>query len=541
MIFKNTTIQNRSKQSRLKSEHNIPSQNVKRREVVTFLRYLKTLDLPKEQVLYSIGCFLVRNNKNPDLKKFLSEYNYKVIEIKNIPADEFDILGSAYQFLNTKMENLEKGSFYTGSEIANDFVKDLDFSKGQTIFDPSCGSGSFLFSSNAKSDQIFGVDFDYIAIMIAKFNFFIKFPDAEYPNLYHSDFFDWFSDNSDMRFDYIIGNPPYGATIDLRKIPTSHIVSGESFSLFIEFSYKLLRVKGVFRFLLPEAVLNVKRHSDIRNFILKNTNLVRIKQYSKKFSGVMSDVYMIQLDRRVSEVVIFENSTITTIPKSLYNELKNNVFAHLNSMDLDIIDKVKKNKKYDLSSSIFGLGVVTGDNKSKLLQEQVPGSEPIYTGKEIVKKYKFTPPKNYIIFDRSNLQQVAPDEIYRAPAKLVYKTINKHLKVVLDNTGGLTTNSANIIIPTLKDIDIYTVMALLNSNLYSYLYLKLFGGVNKIAKGSLMSLPLPNITKDQDSLIKEMVIDVMNGSTDEKLQQYINRDVFKLTEEEIDYINSAVA
>lgn len=540
MIIKNTTTQNRSKQARLNSEHTIPTQNVKRQVVTNFLQSLQGIDLPKEQILYSIGVFLVRNNSNPELKRFLSEYDYEVIDILNIPTDEYDLLGSAYQFLNTKMENLEKGSFYTGSEIAKDFVKDLDFSQGQIIFDPACGSGAFLFNSDAPSEQIYGVDFDPIAIMIAKFNYFIKFPDAKYPNLYHADFFDWFSQNSDKRFDYIIGNPPYGANVDLTKVPTQYIVSGESFSFFIEFCYRLLKDSGVFRFLLPESILNVKRHTDIRDFILDHANLTRIKQYTKKFSGVMSDVYMLQLDKDISENIIFENSTTTVIPKTLYKELKNHIFIHLNDDDVTIIDKVKRLKKYDLSTSIFGLGVVTGDNKKKLFKEQIPGSEPIYSGKEIVDKYKFLPPKNYIVFDRSNLQQVAPDEIYRAPAKLVYKTINKYLKIVIDTTGSLTTNSANIIIPTIKGLNIYTVMALLNSNLYSYLHLKMFGGVNKIAKENLMALPLPGISKEQDEILKELTLDAMDREDDEYLQKYINEMIFNLTPDEIAYINNTV-
>ena len=540
MIIKNTTIQNRSKQARLNSEHTIPTQNVKRRDVIIFLQSLQQIKCPKEQIIFSIGSKLVEGNNNPNLKKFLSEYDYEVIEIPNVPKNEFDLLGSAYQYLNTKMENLEKGSFYTGTEVAKDFVKDLDFSDGQIIFDPSCGSGAFLFNSDAPSNQIVGVDFDPIAVMIAKFNYFIKFPDAKYPNIYNADFFEWYSQNPDKKYDYIIGNPPYGANIDSKKVPTQYITSGESFSFFIEFCYRIVKTDGIFRFLLPEAILNVKRHTDIRDFILDHTNLTRIKQYSKKFSGVMSDVYMIELNRGNTKNVLFENSTATIIPKSLYKELKNHIFVHLKEEDVAIIKKVKRLKKYDLSNSIFGLGVVTGDNKKKIFKTQVPGSEPIYSGKEIVGKYKFLPPKNFIIFDRNNLQQVAPDEIYRAPAKLVYKTINKYLKIVIDTTGSLTTNSANIIIPTIKELDIYTVMAFLNSNLYSYLNLKMFGGVNKIAKENLMALPLPGITEEQNKKIKKLTLDAMELDDDSRLQEYINESIFSLTTEEISYINDSV-
>ena len=539
MLVKNTTIQNRSKQQRLNSEHTIPFQNIKRAEIVDFLQSLRNFIEPKEQILFSIGCYLLNGNKTPAIKKFIAEYNYKIINIENIPENEFDLLGSTYQFLNSKKENLEKGSFYTSPEIAIDFVNDLDFSFGQIIFDPACGSGAFLFNSNAPAEQIIGVDFDPIAIMIAKFNYFIKFPNAKSPNLFCDDFFNWFSNNNQLKFHYIISNPPYGANLDLSKIPTEFVSSGESFSYFIEFGFQLLKKGGVFRFLLPEAILNVKRHTDIRDFILDQTNLKKIKRYSKKFSGVMSDVYLIELDRDYGQRMLFINGTTTIVPKDIYKGLQNHIFVHLTEQDIAIIEKVNKLKKYDLSNSIFGLGVVTGDNKTKMFNEKILGSEHLYTGKE-VEKYRLLPPKNYLIFDRNNLQQVAPDEIYRAPKKLVYKTINKFLKVAIDTTRSLTSNSANIIIPKIYDLDIYVIMALLNSNLYSYLHLKLFGGVNKIAKENLMALPLPGISIEENISINRLTQDAIQRENDGYLQEYINKKIFKLSENEIEYINGFV-
>jgi type I restriction-modification system DNA methylase subunit len=310
-IVRNTTVQNRSKQERLSLEHTIPAQNVKSSEVADFLQGLLTRSETKEQILFSLGCALLKNKTNPAAQRFLSEYNYEVVAIENIPVREFDLLGSTYQFLNTKLENLEKGSFYTGSDIAKDFVRDLDFSSGQIIFDPACGSGAFLFNSEASAEQIVGVDFDPIAIMIAKFNYFIKFPDAEAPKLYCRDFFEWYQENRDEKYDYIIGNPPYGATVDITKIPSKYVTSGESFSYFIEFCNELLKEKGLFRFLLPESILNVKRHTDIRDFILDHTNLKRIKQYTKKFSGVMSDVYMLEMNCDNDDDVVFVNTEET--------------------------------------------------------------------------------------------------------------------------------------------------------------------------------------------------------------------------------------
>jgi hypothetical protein len=539
MTFTNTTVQNKSKQQRLVSSHTIPSHYIEGEGITKFLIQLLQIPAKKEEILYSIGKQLLGKSSNPAVATFLQEYDYSLIKIENLPRDEFDLLGSAYQYLNSKMENLEKGSFYTGGDVANDFGADLEFSSGERLFDPACGSGSFLFRSNAPASQIYGVDADPIAVMIAKFNYFLKFPNADSPNIFCEDFFVWFAKNEDERFDYIIGNPPYGASLDLAKIPTQHINSGESFSYFIEFGYWLLKKDGVFRYLLPESILNVKRHTDVRNFILKYTNLKRIKKYSKKFSGVMSDVYMIELNHTKTKGVIFEDSGSTSIPKSVFESLKNQIFVNLNDNDIGIIEKVELIQGCDLSQSVFGLGVVTGDNKTKLSLVQENGMEPIYTGKE-VQKYSLLSAKNFIEFDRGNLQQVAPDEIYRAPIKLIYQTISKYLKVAIDTSGSLTTNSANIVIPKISSMDPYTVLGLLNSNLFSYLHLKLFGGVNKIAKENLMALPLPLLSKEMDRKIKELVLIAMKSGDDSDLQSYINMTVFRLSPDQIDHLMSAL-
>lgn len=537
----NTTIQNKSKQERLKNSHTLPHHYFEGAEIAKFLTQLGKLEASKEQILFSIGFYLIEgeNSKNPNAINFLSEYNFEILEIGNIPTDEFDLLGSAYQFLNSKLENLEKGSFYTGKDVALDFVDGLSFDKNQIIFDPSCGSGSFLFRSNAKSNQVYGVDADPIAVMIAKFNYFIKFPEGDYPRIYCQDFFEWFEQNQDVRFDYIIGNPPYGANLNLARIPSEHVFSGESFSYFIEFCYFLLKAEGIFRFLLPEAFLNVKRHTDIRRFILKYANLTCIKRYPKKFAGVMSDLYLVELDHNSTPNVLFEDVDANLIPKSLFWKLKNLIFVNLTKEDVTVLEKIESLKYCDLSSSIFGLGVVTGDNKSKLVDMNFPSAEPIYTGKE-VEKYILREPKNFLIFDRSTLQQVAPDEIYRSPEKLVYKTISKTLRVAMDKTGSLTSNSANLIISRMPGLSHESVMALLNSDLYSFLHFKLFGGVNKIAKENLMALPFPRLSGSQNMKLTELVNSLPKEKDDRKIQDYVNRSVFNLTDLEIEHIQSVI-
>jgi hypothetical protein len=115
------------------------------------------------------------------------------------------------------------------------------------------------------------------------------------------------------------------------------------------------------------------------------------------------------------------------------------------------------------------------------------------------------------------------------------------LKVAIDTSGSLSTNSANIIIPKLENIDVYSLLGLLNSDLYSYLHLKLFGGVNKIAKENLMALPLPKLTQKQNETLKNLVLKAMDTGDDSEVQNYINQEIFDISMEQVHFITRAIS
>lgn len=537
----NTTIRNLTKQSRLTTEHVFPKHIVSHPSTTRFLSSLLLLNLPKEEIIYNLGKQLLANNSNPVVQTFLEERSYPSFTFSDVP-EEFDLLGAVYQYLNSKYENLTMGSFYTSYKLARVITQGMKFDEGQTLIDPSCGSGVFLFASDAPPEQLYGVDFDPIAVMIAKFNFFLKFPDATvYPKIYHADFLDWYKNNQDKKFTHVVGNPPYGANLDLSTMKSPNILTGESFSYFIEYGFYMLEDEGTLNYLLPESLLNVKRHIDIRDFILDKTNLTKIKKYDTKFAGVMSDIYEIQLDKKSNTETlqfIADGSTEVTVKQS-FKELKNHIFAPVTRQDADIISKVKSRATATLKGSLFGLGVVTGDNATKLLDAPSDETEIIFTGKEI-EKYRFIGHKKHIVFDRTKLQQVAPDFIYRAEAKLVYKVISKRLKVVIDLSQSLTSSSANIIVPNIAHNTVYSVALLLNSDLYSFLNQKLHGSTNKVSRDNLEALPFPEFTPEQLVEIQSLVESYLKGETLETVLQKYVVDYFSISAGEEKHIQESI-
>lgn len=467
----------------------------------------------------------------------------ELLELK-LPDDEFDIIGLIYQSILKEGEKNIRGSYYTPFHITYNMTKQFDFSNGQTFFDPCCGSGAYLLSLNTLNPNlIYGMDNDINAVLIAKVNMLLKYRKVEFiPNIIHANFlnsgslYDTDMMIYDKSFDYIATNPPWGA-VSISDNSCPEITSKETFSYFFVKSFKQLKENGIIRFLFPESILNVKAHKDIRYFLLNQGCIKSITSYDTTFTGVTTKYIDIEFSNEKPQSYLLyrtqESSQYVDI-LSFY-ETDNLVFNILNESDFKIIKKIKKSGVYYLNNSIWALGIVTGDNKRKLFSRKEDGMECIYTGKEI-QQYILKPAKKYIVYNRNNFQQVAKEEIYRAPEKLVYKFISNRLVFSYDNTKSLFLNSANILIPNIPNMTIKTVMAFLNSELFQYFYCKTFGEV-KILKGNLMQMPFPKITKEKNIEISNMVDEVLLGNYQyhEKIQKEIY-NIFLISKDEINYI-----
>lgn len=454
---------------------------------------------------------------NPNVERFVSEYGRRTYLEFHIPDTilndpEKDWLGFLYQMRIPEGERNLLGQYYTNDRIIKEMLADMNLNTTTTFLDPCCGSGAFLMGIRAESlAQLYGTDIDDIAIMIAKANLIALYPnDKLYPQLFCKDYLE---DNAscpiDVRkFDVICTNPPWGIC-KTHDYPSDVIRSKERSSLFFVKAFEHLKRNGIMSFLMPSSLLKVKSHKDFRTFIMTNTKIEKILMFNERFNGVYTDFFSI--------TVINERPMITQSYQVIRDNQTEQVStpAHSDDIELsgdnqkDILRLIEERGRYNLSDSIWALGIVTGDNKNKLTKDIVPGYEAIYTGKEI-EKYYIKKASNYISYNRTQLQQCARDEYYRCPEKLVYKFISKTLCFAYDNSSSLFLNSANILIPNIQRMSIKTVMAFLNSELFSYYYSKKFSDI-KVLKGNLMKLPFPEITRQQDEEISGIVDLILNG------------------------------
>jgi hypothetical protein len=388
---------------------------------------------------------------------------------------------------------------------------------------------------------LYGIDLDPIAVRLCRINLICKFPNKIFePKIYCADTLSDFSakilfempDRIDTKiptndFDLVMTNPPWGGHLNpqTKNILTKQfpqLISGETFSCFLVQASQFAKHGGYVSFLLPEAILNIKVHDDIRQFLCKNTQILNIVNLGRIFSGVFTSV--IRLD------------CCNKQPKQKQNEKQ--VFAiHQTNKDRCILDKIDSSPKTTLKNHAqFALGIVTGNNEQHVLSLQNQGSEPIFRGKD-VEPFVLKPSKEYIVFTPEQFQQVAKENFYRAKEKLIYRFISKDIVFAYDNKKRLTLNSANILIPDIPDYPIKALVAVLNSEVMRFVYRKRFNTI-KVLRGNLEDLPIPVLSDHEknelvtltDNFIKTRSINLITS---------INQIVFRhysLNKREIKYI-----
>lgn len=181
---------------------------------------------------------------------------FKLYDFNIIPIE---LISSIYEILLGEKTRDRDNAFYTPNYLV-EYVLDKTITKGLKsknelkVLDPACGSGAFLVDSYRRiiqknlgektycdddnklkqllTENIFGIDINEEAIDVTTFSLYLTILDYKDPkslseftlpnlkgqNLFVSDFFDEnnlaFLSDKNIKFDYIIGNPPWGNVKD---------------------------------------------------------------------------------------------------------------------------------------------------------------------------------------------------------------------------------------------------------------------------------------------------------------------------------------
>lgn len=431
------------------------------------------------------------------------------------------VLAYVYQSASNTGEKNVKGAYYTPVSLIRTELKEI-LKPNHTYCDPCCGGGAFLAEAyklhlELGSDQahklIYGYDLDKTAVLISRANLTLL-SNGQIDVVNQVRCLNAITANLPNKFDVIATNPPWGAEIagaDLKILQKKFqlIKSEESFSYFLIQSLNYLKPNAALSFILPESILNIKTHQDIREYLLKNFHIESIKEVSEKFSGVMTKVIALKVvnvrpTAKHLVCLISKIDRFSCLQNSFSKNSQCTIALNSTAESSYILDLIETHSKLSLKNNAdWGLGIVTGNNAYFLKTKPNLKTQPVIKGLDVC-RFSFNATSAHLLYEPQKFQQIIPVEKFRVPKKLVYRFICKELVFAIDRKQRLTLNSANFVVPRLKTHTIESLCAVFNSKLAQYYFHKKHNTF-KVLRHHIENFPLPEFTTKQATEIDFLV------------------------------------
>ncbi len=459
-----------------------------------------------------------------------------------------EALSQAYENTLSPSYRNREGIYYTPAPIIDSMLASLpeDVSNFR-FFDPCCGTGNFLLGAlrrGFKPHNIYGQDCDPRALSIAKTRM-ERETGHSFSNLNCGDFLshDFVKEDTakpetlkralskqtlsaQQPYDVIATNPPWGKKytraekLNFAKYFGLNAPIGSA-ALFSLNALKQLKQGGYCALLLPESCSNISTFEPLRQHFL-TLDIIALTDHGRPFKGLLTRAHSIVLrnaspspDQKIEctththqnqnnklQVCKRTQKSFTTQPKLILNfqttPQDQHVLDHIyNQPHLTLKDKGHITDKVQ-----WGLGIVTGQNKTYCRAKPNPGDVPIFRGADILKT-GLKAPTHFIDPDISQYRQAAPKALYYAREKLIYKFISDRLVFHYDTKQSLILNSANmLILPDTFPVTHWQLAFLFNTDLMTFLFRKMFV-TRKVLRSDLETLPIFHTFFDRETDLTE--------------------------------------
>ncbi|MEF9952740.1 MAG: N-6 DNA methylase [Clostridium sp.] len=400
------------------------------------------------------------------INEFLKDIKVIYKEIENISIEDIrsfrlkwnieGSIGEAYEAIVKKHDRKSSGRFYTPYDVADyinsKMISSIVLEKTNTkILDPSCGGGYFLIDMFKKLDNLldgkidnhkkyiidnmlYGYDIDKIAIYITVIELYYLSGYVS-RNIKNKDYL---STSNRVKFNMIIGNPPYighkvlnkdYSRILKDKYPEVFYNKGDISFCFIKKSLDILDEDGRLGFFTSRYLIESLYGEGVRNYIINNSYINRIIDFygvrilknvgvdniimllsKKAYSNNIEYFRLKDLAKDMGAKVFSDIETgmniLTTKMEINPDDIKDKPWSFQGDTEKTIISKI--NNKCSLRIEEIGYtfqGIITGNDKafiveynSKLsLEESV--LKPWLKGKQVNRFFTDKPLKKIIYTD----------------------------------------------------------------------------------------------------------------------------------------------
>ena len=156
-------------------------------------------------------------DRNARLKLLLEDFADKRLDLRPSVVGTEDVIGNVYEYLLERFASdagKKAGEFYTPGQVSKLLALLLAPKKGNSICDPTCGSGSLLIQVGRQADKrdfaLFGQEMNGTTHALCRMNMFLHGMDQfriewgdtlRNPRLIEGDHL--------MKFDIVVANPPF--------------------------------------------------------------------------------------------------------------------------------------------------------------------------------------------------------------------------------------------------------------------------------------------------------------------------------------------
>lgn len=227
------------------------------------------------------------------LTNLVSIFEDKSFDFRGSQASGDDLIGDAYEYLMRHFateSGKSKGQFYTPAEVSRVMAKAIGINKAksrsQTIYDPTCGSGSLLLKAANEAEKgvtIYGQEKDVSTVGIAKMNMILH--GNETADIKQGDTITSpeFKEGDGLKtFDFAVANPPFStkawsngidpANDEFERFTGYGIPPAKNgdYAFLLHFLKSLKSTKGKGAIILPHGVLfRGGAEAEIRKNIVK--------------------------------------------------------------------------------------------------------------------------------------------------------------------------------------------------------------------------------------------------------------------------------
>ncbi|MFW9901527.1 MAG: class I SAM-dependent DNA methyltransferase [Candidatus Thorarchaeota archaeon] len=247
----------------------------------------------------------------------------------------------------------KSGEYYTPQFLVKKMITEA-YNFGESVLDPCCGSGNFLTETVkhilsqdepierkiSAINNIYGYDINPISIYVSKLNLFYLVKDLTdeiHLHLYVLDFLFHKENEVNIKYDLVIGNPPWytyrdietieyqnkvkrlSEQLDVKPLPKNLLNLEISTLFFVKANRTFMKEKAKIFFVITKGVITGSHASRFRNF--KGFSNLKIWTFDRKIEALFNIDFICIFGQKSQ---VFEKTT-TEIIKAYHFKIKSNI------------------------------------------------------------------------------------------------------------------------------------------------------------------------------------------------------------------------